>query len=596
MGTIKATYNLVPFWIFSKEDKPTKAALREFVQDAMDSSPSSLEKIKISAFNIHTATLHYKGQYFTHPQYVLIESTGMKYFYYTQSIQKISGDVVVLNMKLDKWATFGADFIDDLIDSGYDAYVKRGHLRNYEAMIQWEDPLFNNVDVVNKNFVPKGLIGFFRDGGLAGDISWTSRDGFKYYIKNNVPIQTDKIKARNFTTYYVWQDEIEYPKGNPKRVMYLCIPIIEQFDARVWDPTFDNGSGKPKGKEFTIMGNWEQNLDKLAYGSGVNQQKFVGIFKLPHIMNFTQNHIIYQWPNYNEYMFGVIIDKEGLPIGGGNYFGITLEDKWWKLNNKTTLNTLSILDSYKFSMYGKELRLKQFLYWDKNLQAFQFPIRGRVYMTSGGGAYTIRTNTLPISQTTILYGGAQSAGSNAFNQYAYEMSKTTSTGLFVEGAKAAGSVALSIGTGNPLYGALGIAGLANKWSKAELEYDRQKRANPTKISPAYIQDMLFNDFDFEVTGEPLEVGVLEEGSLMKLNNLYTKYGDLVERVVRLGDIIKFRDNPHCYIQLDSEFLFQDNISTRTGVYFDSSVIEYLKEVLGVGVRLWNTPVMVYEKW
>lgn len=585
MNNVTKYQTTLPYWITNDEDKPSMEAFVRYVERMIDIE-QILATIKVNMIDLQNIIAQTN---IGDMNYLCVRHENRNYYYYTIRRKLISGKTYQYEMKIDMWGTYGVQFLDRLLmKQDLQVYVERAHYRTPQTQIQIVDPLYEEQEVTYQDMQVRYLK------------SWTVSDGGKKWTKGKYDFELFNILgqqmnnvdfAPNWNKYAVFNDIFDFGNGVKVR-SYLCVPIFSDRGLLV-RATYNYGGGVNPTRWF-LEGNTDYNVDNLIQQKSTN---FLGIYYLPHPLNFNDEGVIDVNTYDNKSTLIIQIPFNGLEIRTNNLFSIHLEPRWWKLNNPNTINTLSILNKYHAAMNSKKINIQNMMSFNQQENKYEFNLNGW-FMLNAGGILMKYNNNTPSRENVIEYGGNLPTFDKSYNDFIKAAKPTLSAGI----AGSLYTVAGGIGAawmGRPLIGAAGVIGGTMGLAKQIAQVESKKIAHPQKPIPAYLDDVVWEGYrnTNKGGGEPVEIGEIDQQSLMHLNNLYVKYGSLLNKRLLLKDIVyNINGNTHNYIKLDGDSLIGENEWAINTLEYELNVVEYLKRTFSNGIRIWNKEFNTYEEY
>lgn len=356
---------------------------------------------------------------------------------------------------------------------------------------------------------------------------------------------------------------------------------------------------------FTKLNEYRKKADNI--------NKFLGIYYLPHFLNFKKFNI-----EKNTKLIYVNIEPTGdfidlFPIYSYNLSNIN--DKY----NNTTYSTPYLLKFLNIKYYGNQIFSE---YRINNMN--KIFIGGKMFFTDTCNIISKSDNLLSLADSIISFPYQLPIGVDTYEQYVkanrgvtdtsfniakqqqdLNLAKSIFSGAFgfaTSGIKA-GANLLSGDVGGAVKSAIGgvegiantgfaiagqMQGMKNQQMQIKAQYEQAKMTKGNQIQFSNIQNASLteyydsNDQQFEC----VEVSDLNESSLAMINNIILLYGYFLPNKMKLKDKLN-ESRLFNFIQIDSLLISQTLNLIYDENAWNNQIYAYIIEQLSSGIRIWN---------
>ena len=336
-----------------------------------------------------------------------------------------------------------------------------------------------------------------------------------------------------------------------------------------------------------------------------NINKFLGIFYLPHFLNFDK------FDTEGDYVF-VNIDPQGDNITLFPIFDYSMSNITDKLNNPS-YSTPYFLRYLNIKYYGNLINAEY-----RTNENSQIYIGGKLFFTDTANIISKSDDLIDLNRSIVGYPYQLPIGVDTYEKYVQANRNATDTSFNIAkqqqdmniaktlfgGAMGAVKAGAQIASGNIVGGAMSAVNAVSDTVFGMISQDQQMEQMQKRIRAQYEQanmtmgnQMQFStiqaaalteyyDSNDGTQFEGVEVSDLAESSLIQLNNYIFLNGYLNPQKDTLMNRI-VNDRPFNYIQLDAQILISTlNINWNNNKY-NNEMFQLITSILTNGVRIWN---------
>ena len=338
-----------------------------------------------------------------------------------------------------------------------------------------------------------------------------------------------------------------------------------------------------------------------------NINKFVGIFYLPHFLNFDAKRLNFQ----DDYAY-LNINPQVDNIGLFKIYEYQLSNITDKLNNPT-YSTEYFLRYLNIKYYGNNINAE----YRTNNQHNIF-IGGRLFFTDTANIICKSNEYISLNNSIINYPYQLPIGVDTYEQYVKANRNVVETGFNIARKEQQLSFAKSIvggvvdsvasatkfGTGNVVGGIAGaisgginlgfdifsqFQGLDNQEAQIRAQYQQANNTMGNEIQFSNIETAALMEYYNDNTQEQyegVEVCELEKNVLILMNNYIYLNGYMVPNSSTFNNKIN-NNRVFNYIQLDATLLQNQLNIIYDDKKYNNDIYQMIKEQLIAGIRIWN---------
>ena len=519
------------------------------------------------------------GGYSFYP--ILSKSTNVDLYYQ----QRVKG---ILKTELDYWNGKAGNEERVEISDGVNTAVVNAYQNN-----DWVEYLYHPVDGLGINFWEWKAIENVPYGTLPIDIKAES---------NQWNQAGAGIKQASFDIYLLGNNIYHLRTGN----------------TLAWDHTNQWNHCKEfrqlKVKVYNATTTWTKrnvknsitDLETLRKQPN-NINKFVGIFYLPHFLNFDAQRLNFQ----DDYVY-LNINPQIDNIGLFKIYEYQLSNITDKLNNPT-YSTEYFLRYLNIKYYGNNINAE----YRTNNQHNIF-IGGRLFFTDTANIICKSNEYISLNNSIINYPYQLPIGVDTYEQYVKANRNVVETGFniarkdqqlsfaksIVGGVVDGAASATKFGTGNIIGGVAGAVsgainlgfdifsqfqGLDNQEAQIRAQYQQANNTMGNEIQFSNIETAALMEYYNDSTQEQyegVEVCELEKNVLILMNNYIYLNGYMLPNNSTFNDKIN-NNRVFNYIQLDATLLQNQLNIIYDDKKYNNDIYQMIKEQLIAGIRIWN---------
>ena len=338
-----------------------------------------------------------------------------------------------------------------------------------------------------------------------------------------------------------------------------------------------------------------------------NINKFMGIFYLPHLLNFNAQRLNYK----NNYVY-LNINPQVDNIGLFKIYEYQLSNITDKLNNPT-YSTEYFLRYLNIKYYGNNINAE----YRTNNQHNIF-IGGRLFFTDTANIICKSNEYISLNNSIINYPYQLPIGVDTYEQYVKANRNVVETGFnvarkdqqlsfaksIVGGVVGGVASATKIGTGNVIGGVAGAVsgainlgfdifnqfqGLDNQEAQIRAQYQQANNTMGNEIQFSNIETAALMEYYNDSTQEQyegVEVCELEKNVLTLMNNYIYLNGYMLPNSSTFNNKIN-NNRVFNYIQLDATLLQNQLNIIYDDKKYNNDIYQMIKEQLIAGIRIWN---------
>ena len=338
-----------------------------------------------------------------------------------------------------------------------------------------------------------------------------------------------------------------------------------------------------------------------------NINKFVGIFYLPHFLNFDAQRL-----NFNGNYVYLNINPQTDNIGLFKIYEYQLSNITDKLNNPT-YSTEYFLRYLNIKYYGNNINAE----YRTNNQHNIF-IGGRLFFTDTANIICKSNEYISLNNSIINYPYQLPIGVDTYEQYVKANRNVVETGFnvarkeqqlsfaksIVGGVVDGVASATKIGTGNVIGGVAGAVsgainlgfdifnqfqGLDNQEAQIRAQYQQANNTMGNEIQFSNIETAALMEYYNDNTQEQyegVEVCELEKNVLTLMNNYIYLNGYMLPNSSTFNNKIN-NNRVFNYIQLDATLLQNQLNIIYDDKKYNNDIYQMIKEQLIAGIRIWN---------
>lgn len=410
------------------------------------------------------------------------------------------------------------------------------------------------------------------------------------------------IKQASFDVYLLGNNVYHYRSGNTLSwdfsTQWARCKEFRELKVRVYNSI-------TKWTTTTVK-NSITDLEILRKQEG-NINKFLGIYYLPHFLNFDAGRL-----NFKDGYVFLNINPQIDNIGLFKIYEYQLSNITDKLNN-SSYSTEYFLRYLNIKYYGNSINAE----YRTNEQHNIF-IGGRLFFTDTANIICKSNEYVSLDNSIINYPYQLPIGVDTYEQYVKANRNTTETGFniarkqqelafaksIVGGVTGAGKAIAKAATGDVIGGVMGAVdtsiglgfdiagqfqGLANQEAQIRAQYQQANNTMGNEIQYSNIETAALMEYYNDETGEQyegVEVSELEKNVLTLMNNYIFLNGYMLPNNNTFNNKIN-NGRIFNYIQLDATLLQnQLNIKYDEKKY-NNAIYQMIKEQLLTGIRIWN---------
>lgn len=342
-----------------------------------------------------------------------------------------------------------------------------------------------------------------------------------------------------------------------------------------------------------------------------NINKFLGVYYLPHLLNFKEI-------NQKDGYIYININPTGEHIDFFKIYQYDLSGIVDKLNNPTP-STPYILKYYDIKYFGNKINIEYRL--NEQLAVY---LGTKIYFTDVCSIVSKSSDYLSLSDSTISYPYQLPIGVDTYEQYVKANRNVTETSFSIEREKYNLNFASQLFSsiispfkdianiaGNLLDGDIGgvtsaagnmISGYANRgfqWAslsqgikhqeqQIRAQYQQQQMTRGNQIQFSSIKDAALTEY-YDSNGEQFE-GVesidLDTSTITLINNIIYLYGYYCPTATTLKELLN-ESRIFNWVQIDTTLLSQHINITYDSRFINNNVYMLIMNELSNGVRIWN---------
>lgn len=338
-----------------------------------------------------------------------------------------------------------------------------------------------------------------------------------------------------------------------------------------------------------------------------NINKFVGIFYLPHFLNFDAKRLNFQ----DDYVY-LNINPQTDNIGLFKIYEYQLSNITDKLNNPT-YSTEYFLRYLNIKYYGNNINAE----YRTNNQHNIF-IGGRLFFTDTANIICKSNDYISLNNSIINYPYQLPIGVDTYEQYVKANRNVVETGFniarkeqqlsfaksIVGGVVDGAASATKFGTGNVIGGIAGAVsgginlgfdifnqfqGLDNQEAQIRAQYQQANNTMGNEIQFSNIETAALMEYYNDTTQEQyegVEVCELEKNVLILMNNYIYLNGYMLPNNDTFSNKIN-NSRVFNYIQLDATLLQNQLNIIYDEKKYNNDIYQMIKEQLIAGIRIWN---------
>lgn len=338
-----------------------------------------------------------------------------------------------------------------------------------------------------------------------------------------------------------------------------------------------------------------------------NINKFVGIFYLPHFLNFDAKRLNFQ----DDYVY-LNINPQTDNIGLFKIYEYQLSNITDKLNNPT-YSTEYFLRYLNIKYYGNNINAE----YRTNNQHNIF-IGGRLFFTDTANIICKSNDYISLNNSIINYPYQLPIGVDTYEQYVKANRNVVETGFniarkeqqlsfaksIVGGVVDGAASATKFGTGNIIGGIAGAVsgginlgfdifnqfqGLDNQEAQIRAQYQQANNTMGNEIQFSNIETAALMEYYNDTTQEQyegVEVCELEKNVLILMNNYIYLNGYMLPNNDTFSNKIN-NSRVFNYIQLDATLLQNQLNIIYDEKKYNNDIYQMIKEQLIAGIRIWN---------
>lgn len=410
------------------------------------------------------------------------------------------------------------------------------------------------------------------------------------------------IKQASFDIYLLGNNVYHYRSGNclvwDHTPQWNKCKEFRQLKVRVYNST-------TKWTTKTIN-NSLTGLEILRKQEG-NINKFLGIYYLPHFLNFDAQRLNFK----DDYVY-LNINPQIDNIGLFKIYEYQLSNITDKLNN-SSYSTEYFLRYLNIKYYGNNINAEY-----RTNEQHNIYIGGRLFFTDTANIICKSNEYVSLDNSIISYPYQLPIGVDTYEQYVKSNRNITETGFniarkqqelafaksiiggitgagtaltkaamgdYVGAAK--GAIDTTIGLGFDIAGQ--FQGLANQEAQIRAQYEQANNTMGNAMQYSNIETAALMEYYNDETGEQyegVEVSELEKNVLILMNNYIYLNGYMLPNNDTFNNKIN-NNRTFNYIQLDATLLQnQLNIKYDDSKY-NNAIYQMIKEQLLNGIRIWN---------
>lgn len=404
-----------------------------------------------------------------------------------------------------------------------------------------------------------------------------------------------EISILGTTDYKYWIDGITMPNYNQtwdnlKKAFRIKCIIYTKYLENSWTKYEVNNS---------IV-----ELEKLR-ATEKYANKFLGIFYLPHLLNWRDTFI-------EDGKIQLVFDPRGANL------------EQFKIMSYESLNIEGLNNTY--SAYPYLYNFSKVKYYNNEINiAFRLNDSNAIYLSglsifANSGTIIAKNNDLiPLSESIINYPFMLPIGVDNYINYVLANRGTTDTGMDIKRQEASNAIGGAIGgafmgvasagmsaasgnvagaamsgikaIGGAATGIMGqLNGLKNQEAQIRNQYENVKNTTGNSINMSSTIDASFlnyydNQSEIGEQFEGVEIQTLTPNTMALLNNYiylngysYPHFSNFKEKI--------YNERPFNFIQLDS-LLIEENINFLVDYEITPDILEMIKNQLTAGLRIWN---------